>query len=210
LALGWMGEEIRRYFLEYDAMIADITIDLGSPGTVQYHTAHGEREWRVTCCDTGVDALTGTRIRRAASRHCTGTFMVTYGDGVGNVDINALLRHHYSAGRLATVTAVQPAGRFGELIIESGAVTVFEEKPQVSSGSINGGFMVFEYEALDKYFPANSDFMLETGPLSRLAADGQLTAYLHSGFWQPMDTQRERGLLEELWKSTRAPWRVWD
>lgn len=138
------------------------------------------------------------------------TFMVTYGDCIGDIDIAALLDCHRRAGRLATITAVQPPSRFGELAIgHGGLVTSFVEKPQTSTGAINGGFMVFEREALDRYFPTEGDYMLEREPLGSLAADGQLTAYTHHGFWQPMDTPRERALLDELWTSGDAPWCVW-
>jgi glucose-1-phosphate cytidylyltransferase len=210
LALGWLGDEIRRYFLNYEAMTRDFTICLGAPDGIEYHNPHPEDGWKVTCRDTGRDTLTGTRVRRAAEGLGAGTFMVTYGDCVGDIDVDALLAHHRSAGRLATITAVQPPSRFGELVIDSASrVSQFAEKPQISSGAINGGFMVFEAEALDRYFPAEGDFMLEREPLSRLAADGQLTAFVHRGFWQPMDTPRERLLLQDLWETGAAPWKVW-
>jgi glucose-1-phosphate cytidylyltransferase len=135
--------------------------------------------------------------------------MVTYGDGVGDVDIAALLAFHESHGRLATITAVRPPGRFGELVLtREGEVASFDEKPQITSGAINGGFMVFEREAVEKYFP-DEDVMLEREPLGGLAAAGQLMAFEHTGFWQPMDTPREHELLEELWRSGEAPWKLW-
>jgi glucose-1-phosphate cytidylyltransferase len=210
LALGWLGAEIRRYFLHYEAMTRDFTIDLGSPGTIEYLNSHPEKGWRVTCRDTGRDSLTGTRVRRATDGLVNPRFMVTYGDCVGDIDLGALLAHHRRSGRLATITAVQPPSRFGELVIDgSGRVREFVEKPQTSEGAINGGFMVFETEALARYFPAEGDYMLEREPLSSLAADGQLSAYVHRGFWQPMDTPRERDLLDSLWASGSAPWKVW-
>jgi glucose-1-phosphate cytidylyltransferase len=211
LALGWLGEEIRRYVLQHEAMTRDFTIELGVASSLRYLSPQTEGTWSVTCRDTGRDALTGTRVRRAADGLISRTFMVTYGDGVGNVDIGALLARHREGGRLATVTVVQPPSRFGELVVDGdGAVREFTEKPQTSSGAINGGFMVFEPEALDRYFPATGDYMLEREPLQSLAADGQLTAYHHAGFWQPMDTPRERQLLEDLWVSGTAPWQTWD
>jgi glucose-1-phosphate cytidylyltransferase len=210
LALGWLGEQIRRFILHYEAMTRDFTVTLGGKGEIQYLSDHLESGWRVTCRDTGRDALTGTRVKRAASGLTVDRLMVTYGDCVGNVDVNDLLRHHEASGRLATITAVQPPSRFGEIVIdESGGVREFVEKPQTSAGAINGGFMVFERDALEKYFPTDGDFMLEREPLAGLASDGQLTAYVHQRFWQPMDTPRERVLLEELWNSGRAPWKVW-
>jgi glucose-1-phosphate cytidylyltransferase len=210
LALGWMGDEIRRFFLHYDAMTRDFTINLGAPRDLEFLNDHPEGGWKVTCRETGRDSLTGTRVRIAAAPIEDDTFMVTYGDCVGNLDINALVASHRASGCLATVTAVQPPSRFGELVIDGdGRVREFAEKPQTSTGAINGGFMVFERAALDRYFPQDGDFMLEREPLSALAADGQLNAYVHGGFWQPMDTPRERALLDSLWESGSAPWKVW-
>lgn len=207
LALGWLGEEIRRYFLHYDAMTRDFTLRLGDPGNVVFQDTTTGANWRVTCRDTGRDTLTGSRVRKAMDPIRCDTFMVTYGDCIGDIDVAALLQCHRQAGRLATITAVQPPSRFGELSIDDdGRVTSFVEKPQTSTGAINGGFMVFEREALERYFPADGDYMLEREPLGSLAADGELTAYVHRGFWQPMDTPRERVLLEALWTSGHAPW----
>ena len=210
LALGWLGEEIRRFFLQYEAMTRDFTVELGAPGRIEYLGDHPETGWRVTCRDTGTDALTGTRVARAVEGLEADTVMVTYGDCVGALDITALFEHHRTEGRLATITAVQPPSRFGELVMdEVGRVREFAEKPQTSTGAINGGFMVFEREAFRRYFPEGRDFMLEREPLSALASDGELTAYVHRGFWQPMDTPRERLLLEDLWSGGRPPWKVW-
>ena len=211
LALGWLGDDIRRYFLDYLALTSDFTVHLDSPGHVDYLGEHPERGWTVTCKETGLDTLTGTRVRLAAEALGAGTVMVTYGDSVGDVDVTALLAHHRASGCLATVTAVQPPSRFGELYIDdSGRVREFAEKPQTSSGAINGGYMVFETEAIKRYFPSDGDFMLEREPMSNLAADGELTAFMHQGFWQPMDTPRERDLLEALWQAGRPPWKVWE
>jgi glucose-1-phosphate cytidylyltransferase len=210
LALGWLGQEIRRFFLHYEALTTDFTVTLGHPPAVEYLEPHPEAGWRVTCIDTGLDALTGTRVRRASRHLPDGPVMVTYGDSVGDVDVAALLDFHRGHGRLATVTAVRPPGRFGELRIgPGGAVTAFEEKPQTSSGAINGGFMVLEREAIDRYIPDGDDVMLEREPLTGLARDGQLVAYEHPGFWQPMDTPREQELLARLWDEGAAPWRTW-
>lgn len=207
LALGWLGEEVRRYFLQFHALTSDFTIELGKPSEIQYLHTNDEAGWRVTCIDTGLDALTGTRVRRASRHLPDGPIMVTYGDSIGPVDVTALLAFHRAHGKLATVTAVRPPGRFGELVLEgSGSVARFEEKPQTSAGSINGGFMVFEKEAIDRFIPADDDVMLEREPMAGLAAAGQLVAYEHAGFWQPMDTPRERDLLEALWQDGKAPW----
>jgi glucose-1-phosphate cytidylyltransferase len=211
LALGWLGEEIRRFFLQYHALTSDFTIRLGQPDDIEFLNGHAEADWRVSCIDTGLDALTGTRVRRATRRLADGPVMVTYGDCVGAVDLAKLLAFHRGHGRLATVTAVRPPGRFGELLLDDDASVVeFAEKPQTSSGSINGGFMVFEKEAIDRYVPVDADVMLEREPMSALARAGQLVAYEHDGFWQPMDTPRERELLDELWQSGEAPWKMWD
>lgn len=189
LALGWLGDEIRKFFAEEGAL---------------------QSEFRVCCLDTGVDALTGTRVHRACRHLDSDTVMVTYGDCVGDIDLEALLRYHREQGRLATVTAVHPPGRFGELKVnDAGRVTEFVEKPQTSAGTISGGFMVFEREAIDRYIPADHDVMLEREPMTALVADGQLSGFLHEGFWQPMDTPREHELLNELWETGKAPWKVW-
>ena len=210
LALGWLGEEIRRFFLNYEPLTNDFTLELGKPEGITYINHHDEDGWRVTCVDTGVDALTGTRVRRAAEVTGGETLMVTYGDGIGDIDIPALVEFHRSRGRLATITAVHPPGRFGELRIDDDdRVAEFAEKPQTSAGEISGGFMVFEREAIERYIPPDADVMLEREPLSKLAADGQLSAFRHDGFWQPMDTPREHDLLEGLWASGNAPWKVW-
>lgn len=209
LALGWLGEEIRRYVLDFASLTRDFTVRLGDPVHIEYLKDQPEEGWHITCMDTGINALTGSRVRDAA-RNLTGTVMVTYGDGVADIDINALLAHHRDSGRLATITAVQPPSRFGELVVDDkGRVREFVEKPQTSAGTINGGFMVFEAEAIRRYFPPEGDYMLEREPLSALAADGELTAYQHVNFWQPMDTARERDLLEDLWRGGRPPWKVW-
>lgn len=207
LALGWLGDEIRRYFLHFHALTSDFTIELGKPDQIEYLRTTDEASWRVSCIDTGLDSLTGTRVRRASRHLDDGPVMVTYGDSIGDVDITALMAFHRAHGRLATVTSVRPPGRFGELVVGSdGRVERFEEKPQTSAGSINGGFMVFEKEAIDRFVPEDEDVMLEREPMSALAAAGELVAFEHDGFWQPMDTPRERDLLEALWTSGDAPW----
>jgi glucose-1-phosphate cytidylyltransferase len=210
LALGWLGEEIRRFFLEYYALTCDFTIELGKPNGIEYLGSHREDNWRVTCIDTGLDTLTGTRVRLATRHLHAGPIMVTYGDGVANVDIRALVAFHRGHGRLATVTAVRPPGRFGGLVIRTdGTVSEFAEKPLRGAGPINGGFMILEKEAIERYIPADDDVPLEHEPMATLAGDGQLVAYEHDGFWQPMDTPREREVLEQHWRTGNAPWKVW-
>lgn len=210
LALGWLGEKIKKFFLDYEALTHDFTIELGKGDSITYLGERAERGWRVTCIDTGRDALTGTRLRRAAAFVDRGPVLVTYGDGVGNIDLDALVAFHGKQGCLATVTAVHPPGRFGELRYGAdGRAVEFAEKPQTSTGAISGGFMVFEHEAIERYISDDEDVMLEREPMSRLVRDGQLATFVHEGFWQPMDTPREQELLEELWQSNQAPWKVW-
>jgi glucose-1-phosphate cytidylyltransferase len=206
LALGYKGEVIKDYFLNFRALNGDITVDLAS-GT---HTVHSSRAmpWKVHLVDTGLHTQTGGRIKRLETwLGGDGAFMLTYGDGVGDVDIPALLAFHRAHGRLATVTAVRPPARFGGLALEGDRVVRFAEKPQTGEGWINGGFFVLDRRVLD-YIDGDAT-LWELDPLERIAADGQLMAFKHEGFWQPMDTIREKNLLEELWASGKAPWKVW-
>ena len=208
LALGYKGDVIRDFFLNYPIYNSDFAIDFAS-GDVRTLAAGCEEDWRVVLAETGRDAQTGTRIKRAL-RYIEGdTFLATYGDGVSNVDLDRLYAHHRAQGRLATVTAVRPSSRFGELAIENNLVTSFREKPQVAEGWINGGFFVFEKRAFDLIRP-NEDVLLETAVLETLAAEGQLAVYKHQGFWQSMDTYREMTLLNDMWAAGRPPWTVWE
>ena len=211
LATGWLGEEIKRYFLHYHALTSDFTIELGKPDRIEYLSSLDEGNWRVTCVDTGIDSMTGVRVRARQRASRRGPDHGHLRRRAGPVDIPKLLAFHRDHGRLATVTSVRPPGRFGELIIDQdGMITEFAEKPQTSAGTINGGFMVFEKEAIERYIPAGDDsIMLEREPMNDLARDGQLMAFEHDGFFQPMDTQRERQLLEDLWKTGNAPWKTW-
>jgi glucose-1-phosphate cytidylyltransferase len=210
LALGWLGEEIRKFFLNYEALTSDFTVELGRTDSITYLGGHPETGWRVTCLDTGRETLTGTRLRQAADHVDAETVMLTYGDGVGDIDVDALLKTHKDEGRLGTITIVHPPGRFGEVRSdEAKRVVEFSEKPQTSVGAISGGFMVLEKSAIERYIPAGEDVMFERTLLPGLARDQQLTAYTHDGFWQPMDTPREQELLESLWHSGEAPWKVW-
>jgi glucose-1-phosphate cytidylyltransferase len=202
IACGYKGEVIKEYFLNYYALQHDLTIDLADGG-VAIH----ERErldWRVSLVDTGLHTQTGGRLKRLASWFGGATFCVSYGDGLADVDLDALLDFHRSHGRLATVTAVRPPSRFGGLEFDGDRVARFIEKPQTGEGWINGGFFVFEPGVLDRI--RGDDTPLEREPLERLVAEGQLMAYRHEGFWQPMDTLRDRQVLEELWRSGNAPW----
>lgn len=205
IALGYKGEVIKEYFLNFYPHNNDLTVHLAT-GQVTYH--HNKApDWNVTLVDTGLKAETGGRIKRLKSWVGRDTFMLTYGDGVGNVDLKALLAFHKAHGKLATVTAVRPPARFGNMIFEDGRVLEFKEKPQTEGGWINGGFFVLEPGVFD--YVGGDAMPWESGPLPKLAGDGQLMVFKHESFWQPMDTLREKQLLQSLWDSGRAPWKVW-
>lgn len=206
VALGYKGEVVKDYFLNFRARSADVTVRLASGEAVVHETTHPD--WTVHLADTGASTQTGGRMRRVARWLPDGeTFMMTYGDGLGNVDLGALLAFHRSHGRLATVTAVRPPGRFGSIQLDGDRVTIFAEKPQAGEGWINGGFFVLERAVLDLI--AGDDTLWELEPLETLAARGELMAFRHEGFWQPMDTLRDKRYLEELWASGKAPWKIW-
>lgn len=203
---GYKGDMIKDYFLNYEARNNDITLRLGSRDSLVYHGAHEDTDWTVTIAFTGERTMTGGRVLRASKYFPGERFLCTYGDGLADVDIAALLAFHESHGKLATVTTVRPPSRFGVLdLSQEGVVERFREKPQ-ADGWVNAGFFVFEPGVLDYL---DEDCVLELEPLQRLAADGQLVAYRHEGFFQPMDTIREAGVLNGLWESDKAPWRVW-
>ncbi|MCU1231265.1 MAG: glucose-phosphate cytidylyltransferase [Acidobacteria bacterium] len=205
VALGYKGEMIKQYFLDYYALSNDLTIDLRS-GRVDPRERQSE-DWVVNLVDTGDVTLTGGRVRRLQPHLSDGTFMVTYGDGVSDVDVRALLEFHKKAGCIATVTAVRPPARFGGLYFDGDRVVGFTEKPQAGEGWINGGFLVFEPEIFD--YLDRDEANLESEALEALAADGELAAYKHDGFWQCMDTLRDKRQLEAAWHSGDAPWKVW-
>jgi glucose-1-phosphate cytidylyltransferase len=205
VACGYRGEMIKEYFRNVYVHTNDYVIDLRD-GSINVQNG-GVIDWRVGVIDTGLDTMTGGRVRRLRSWLGDETFMVTYGDGVGSVDISALVRFHRSHGRIATVTAVRPPARFGALNLSGSEVASFSEKSQLNEGWINGGFFVFEPRVLD--YLDGDDCILEREPLERLACDRQLMAFKHEGFWQPMDTLREKELLESLWATGRAPWKTW-
>ena len=205
IACGYKGEMIKEYFGNFFLHESDYVIDLGDGSLEVVNT--GKLDWKVGVVDTGQETMTGGRILRLKEWIGDETFMVTYGDGVGSVDISALARFHAQHGRLATVTAVRPPARFGELVLSGSEVTEFAEKPQTTEGWINGGFFVFEPGIFD--YLDGDDTALERAPLQRLATEGKLLAFRHEGFWQPMDTLREKEQLEQLWASGRAPWKCW-
>lgn len=205
MALGYKGECIKRYFLDYHALNNNFTIDLSS-GNVETHAKKCE-DWKVHLIDTGFDTNTGGRVKRLQRWLDAGTFMVTYGDGVCDVDLRELLRFHQASGCAATVTAVRPPARFGGLIFDGPRVARFTEKPQAGEGWINGGYMVCEPRVFD-YLDGDAS-SLEIAALERLAGEGQLAAYRHDRFWQCMDTLRDKRQLEALWEQGKAPWKVW-
>lgn len=208
LCLGYRGHMIKEYFLSYEAMNNDFTIALGANNKIAYHGAHEEQDYQVTLADTGLDSMTGTRVKRVQKYIDEETFIVTYGDGLSDVDIRSLLAFHRSHGRLATVTTVRPSSRFGILDLDSnGKVMKFAEKPKLE-GWANAGFFVFQRGVFD-YLNEDPSCILERAPLERLAREGQLMAYRHEGFFFAMDTYREYLQLNELWNSGKAQWAVW-
>lgn len=208
LCLGYKRETFIDYFLNYHARATDITVKLGQKNQITYHGTSGEEDWEVTLADTGDRTMTGGRIARAAKylKDSDEEFFLTYGDAVADVDISVLLKQHRLSGKMLTITAVHPAGRFGEMNIINGAVVRFAEKPQTEDGFINGGFMVMNKCAVNKYLSTASELIFEQKPVNAILADKEMQAYKHEGFWQCMDTPREHALLNELWDSGKAPW----
>ncbi len=209
LCLGYKGYVIKDFFLNYEARTSDLTITLGRQRSVQLLEGHSQDDWTVTLAETGQMTQTGARLKRIAGYLPAGPFCMTYGDGVSDVDLTDLVRFHRSHGKIGTVTGVHPTSRFGELTVEGNRVSRFAEKP-IEDGLISGGFFVFEREFVDRYLDDREDLTLEREPLQRLAIDGQLVVRTHSGFWQAMDTFRDWKLLEDLWASGRAPWKIWE
>jgi len=208
LCLGYMGDVIKRYFLDFAALSSDFTVDLSAPGRIELHQS-ATPDWRVTCVDTGERAMTGARLAKIAPYIDGDDFMLTYGDGLSDVDVPSLVAFHRTHGKAATVTGVRPPGRFGELAVEGERVRAFAEKPVGGDGGlINGGFFVLARRFLD-YVTRDDDCTLEGAPLERCAKDGQLMVHHHRGFWQCMDTYRDLVKLEDVWAAGDAPWRTW-
>ena len=205
LALGFKAEYIKEYFLNFYALNNDLTVDLAD-GKSEIHQGR-QPNWKINLVDTGLNTMTGGRIKRLQSWIGNDTFMATYGDGLADISITELVAFHKSHGKIATLSAVRPPARFGGLKIEDGQIVEFVEKPQSGEGWINGGFFVLEPAIFD--YIAGDDTSFEWEPMRKLAADGQLMAFQHDGFFQPMDTIRERNILEKLWSSGKAPWKVW-
>lgn len=206
VATGYKSDVIKDYFLNYEAWNNDFTVELGRTDSLKFHGSHDEADWTVTVAFTGESTMTGGRVYRAAKYLNDEPFLVTYGDGLADVDVSSLVKAHEESGRLVTVTTVQPTSRFGILDIDDcGLVKSFSEKPALD-GWINIGFFIMEPRALS-YLDA--DCVLEAEPMARLARDGQLSAYRHNGYWQPMDTFREARMLNDLWDSGKPPWQMW-
>lgn len=206
VCLGYKGYVIKEYFANFVLHASNVIVDLAA-NSVQYMGSEVMPPWRVTLIDTGDSTLTGGRLKRVRDYVGEGTFCMTYGDGLADVDMKALIETHRAAGREATLTAVAPPGRYGATVIEGNRVNRFEEKPDGDGGRINGGFFVLEPSVFDRI--AGDAMPFEGDPLASLARDGQLTAYLHDGFWSAMDTLRDKNHLENLWDSGAAPWKLW-
>lgn len=207
ICCGFKGYQIKEYFANYLLHNSDVTFDFSSKETT-IHKERGEN-WRVTLCDTGQNSLTGERLRRVANHLDEDEpFLFTYGDGLSDINVNELVSFHKKQSKLATLTAVVPQARFGALDIENDLVTKFQEKPFASEGYINGGFFVLEKKALD--YIGNYNESWETKPLEKLSKKGQLSAFKYGGFWQPMDTLRDKNYLQDLWSRNQAPWKKWN
>jgi glucose-1-phosphate cytidylyltransferase len=206
ICLGFKGYMIKEYFSNYFLHLSDVTFDMAT-NSMEVHQQNAE-PWRVTLVDTGQESMTGGRVKRVASYLCNEPFMLTYGDGVADIDIAALVAHHKQHGRQATVTSIQPMGRFGALdLTADNRVLGFKEKPKGDGSWVNGGFFVLEPGVLDRI--SGDATVFEKEPLEGLAGDGELVAYKHDGFWLPMDTLRDKNHLEELWSAGSAPWKLW-
>ena len=208
LCLGYKSQMIKDFFLNYEAHTKDFTINLGSKNEIVFHTNHDESDWTVTLAETGLDAMTGARIKRIQKYVGDEDFMLTYGDGVGDIDLNLLKVFHRGHGCTLTVTGVRPPGRFGELTHAKGVITKFNEKPQATGGRISGGFFVATPKVFD-YLNDDEDLVFEQQPMRSLVGDQQLMVFEHDGFWQPMDTSREYQLLNSLYEKGEAPWVRW-
>ena len=210
LCLGYKGELIRDYFRNYLWNTCDVTLSLGRTSAIHYHDRHGEEDWNVTLVNTGEASMTAFRVRQIKrfipdNEH----FLLTYGDGLADIDINATIETHKAKGKICTISAVHPAGRFGSLAIDDdGQIHTFQEKPQMEKSYVNGGFMVCDHRIFD-YLSDDPNVMLEREPIMRMARENELFSYRHEGFWQPMDTYQEMQYLNKLWDEGNAPWKIW-
>lgn len=208
LCLGYKSEAIKRYFLDYREHASDFTLRPGEQDP-QFHSARDMEDWEVTFCETGLLTGTGARVRRVADHLDTDHFMLTYGDGIGNVDLPSLVEAHVGGDRVGTVTGVHPASRYGEMHVDSGQVVEFNEKPTLATGWVSGGFFMFRREFVDKYLDDEPSLLLEHAPLQQLARDRELTLFEHTGFWMGMDTFRDWTELNGMWDRGDAPWKIW-
>ncbi len=208
LCLGYKGEVIKDFFLNYQWNMSDVTLSLGKRPHIRYHNDHDEEDWNVTLVDTGQSTQTGGRLKRVLSHIPDDTFLFTYGDGVIDSRINESVCQHHASGKLATVTAVHPQGRFGDIVVDGqNGVTSFNEKPEQQIAPINGGFFVLN-KRVGEYIHGD-DCVFEKDVLPKLSDEGQLGAFMHPGFWQCMDTYREQMMLDQMWQSGKAPWKIW-
>jgi len=205
ICLGYKGYAIKEYFANYFLHVSNVTFDLAKNDMVVHQ--HNAESWKVTLVDTGDSAMTGGRLKNVRSYLDNEDFCFTYGDGLGDIDIGELIKLHKSEGTLATLTAVQPPGRFGAIKTDKNKIIGFQEKPEGDGGWVNGGFFILSPKVID--YIADETTVWEASPMENLAENGELSAYFHHGFWQPMDTLREKKYLEDLWKSDKAPWRIW-
>lgn len=210
LCLGYRGDMIKEFFRNYLWNTCDVTLSLGRQPQATFHDHHEEEDWRVTLAETGPESMTAYRVRQVRRHLSPGEpFLLTYGDGLSTIDVNASIAEHARAGRALTISAVHPAGRFGSLSIDDGGrIHTFQEKPQMETAYVNGGYMVCEPRFLD-YLPDDPGVMLERQPMDALLRDGQLHSFRHEGWWQPMDTYQEMQYLDRLWAEDKAPWKVW-
>ncbi len=211
LCLGYKGWVIKEFFLNYYTNTSDFTMRLGDRDSIVFHNENREADWQITFADTGEESQTAARLLKVRE-HLTDeeTFAVTYGDGVADINIQQLVQAHKKSKLLATVTAVKPLGRFGEIEVEGNHICEFNEKPNVSSGMINGGFMVFHKKIFDTYFRKNLNQSLESDILPQIVKDRKAGVYQHRGFWQCVDTPREYNTLNQLWDNNKAPWKIWE
>jgi glucose-1-phosphate cytidylyltransferase len=208
LCLGYKGWVIKRYFLDYHLASSDFSLSLGSFNQVRIH-GHNAESWHVTLAETGLDAMTGCRVKRIEKYISGDQFLLTYGDGVADINVRQLVEFHQSHGKIGTVTAVRPPGRFGEIDLNGHHVVEFNEKPLLTRGRISGGFFVFQRRIFERLHD-DPGLVFEQGPLMQLARDGELMAHLHNGFWQPMDNSRDYKYLNDLWTAGQAPWKTWE
>jgi glucose-1-phosphate cytidylyltransferase len=207
LCLGYKGEVIKEYFRNYHWNTSDVSLRLSAKPQIKYHTQHDEADWTVTLVDTGEATMTGGRLKRVLKYIEDDSFLLTYGDGVTNSNINESIAFHQAQKKIVTLTAVQPSGRFGDIDIKNCTVTAFREKPERETAFINGGFFVMD-KRIDSYLSGDK-CVLEQEPLNRLAEEGQIASYIHTGFWQCMDTYREQQMLNAMWEKGQAPWKTW-